>query len=182
MTNVEITDAAVDQWLADNDPEYGQEKHDHCDTWLRFMVGADGAADWLCGHDDEDLTLSDIFQTGTPENSGYALEVTGVPEVQEYCQWDGCLEVLYGLQEARKAGRPRKYCPGHQRDAEARRRRMQRQGITAGRHRNLSYRPKGEPKPKAVWIGNPSEGGKSIDQYEQFRQVWKSRNLPCRVR
>jgi hypothetical protein len=181
MSNVKITDAAVDQWLAENDPEHGQEQRDHCATWLRFTVGADGAAGWLCGHDDEELTLSDIFQSGTPENSGYALEGASIPKVQEYCQWDGCLEGLYAPETARKAGRPRKYCPNHQRAAEARRRRLQRQGVKVGQHRNLSYRPKGESKPKAVWIGNPSEGGKSVDQYEQFRQVWKSRNLPRRT-
>ncbi|MFM9695808.1 hypothetical protein [Streptomyces europaeiscabiei] len=204
MTNVVITETDVDQWLKANDPEYGQEQRDRCDTWLQFTVGADRAADWICGHDDEELTLSDIFQSGTPENTGYAL-ASRIAEVDETCHWVGCQEDLYGPQERRGRGKPRKYCQGHQKDAEARRKRLQRMGIKVGEHRNLSYRPKGEavvslpvpeslqglvsdrvvyqPADKAKWIGKPAKGmgGMEVDQYEQSRAVWRSRNLPSRV-
>lgn len=183
-TMLSADDKATLEWLKKNDPEFSSttSDSDRCPTWHRFMVGDRGAADWLTLHDDDDdLTLSDLFQMGTPENTGFALE-GNTSEVMEFCHWAGCVKELYAPEERRGRGNPRKWCTAHQKAAEARTERLRYHGIKVGEHRNLSYRlKKSSPgdvpsKPdKAVWIGSPAVGGKSVDQYAQSRSVWNSR-------
>ncbi|WP_405627824.1 hypothetical protein OG933_17945 [Streptomyces sp. NBC_00016] len=161
------------------------------------------SADWLAGgiEDFLDLNLT---------NTGFTIQGEArSTEVIHYCQWrdaaGACMEELYGPSERRGRGRPRKWCPKHQRPAKSRTESLRAAGISIETHRNLSYRPKSEvvvslPVPeflrglvsdrtvcltadKAKWISKPSnDSGSNVDQYEQNRAVWRSGNLPRRVR
>jgi hypothetical protein len=125
--------------------------------------------------------LDDILQSGNdsaPCKLGYIIE--NCREVYEGCHWKGCGKPLYGSEKGRGRGKPREYCEDHNKPAKARTARLRRKGIRVGIHRNLSYWPEGESPASAVWTGEPKEGGKSTDQYQQSRDVWMSANLPKR--
>ncbi|MGW6529661.1 hypothetical protein [Streptomyces venezuelae] len=81
--------------------------------------------------------LSAAEVAGARHGSGYVVERRNYPP--ESCRWAGCREPLYASQEARKRGRPRRYCESHQKPAKARTRRLRYAGIQVGRNRNLVY-------------------------------------------
>lgn len=84
--------------------------------------------------------LSLLFEaegTGARYGSGFTVERRNFPP--EACRWHGCKEPLYAPGAPRGKGKPRKYCDGHKKAAETRRRARQRRGVLVGRNRNLVY-------------------------------------------
>ncbi|GAA1922127.1 hypothetical protein GCM10009716_33390 [Streptomyces sodiiphilus] len=55
------------------------------------------------------------------------------------CRWKGCGVALYAPGQPRGRGKPRKYCPEHQKAARAHTARLRRAGLHLGKHRNLVY-------------------------------------------
>ncbi|KIE28578.1 hypothetical protein LK08_00525 [Streptomyces sp. MUSC 125] len=81
--------------------------------------------------------LSQAEEASARYGSGFTVERRSDPP--DSCQWPGCCEPLYASQAPRKRGRPRKYCPAHQKTAKTRRKAHQRRGVLVGRNRNLVY-------------------------------------------
>ncbi|MFD0279166.1 hypothetical protein ACFVHB_35445 [Kitasatospora sp. NPDC127111] len=92
--------------------------------------------------------------------AGYGIERRSTPA--EHCRWPGCRDPLYAPEKARKAGKPKKYCPAHKGPRKAQLKALQREGIRIGRHRNLTY-------------SFPGHQGQDLEDY---RKVWTWINLP----
>ncbi|MEI5100082.1 hypothetical protein RB200_17920 [Streptomyces sp. PmtG] len=127
--------------------------------------------------------LRDSTAAESGHGSGFAVKRRSSPS--ERCRWLGCHVPLYAREKPRKAGKPRKYCPGHQKAARARTERLRYRGIHVGRHRNMSYRdtcPIATPADDAAWKKRARTplGGRCTDQFQQNREVWEGANLPQR--
>ncbi|WP_139238259.1 hypothetical protein [Streptomyces aidingensis] len=82
--------------------------------------------------------------------------------VCEWCRWKRCGAALYATGQPRGRGKPRRYCPGHQKAARAATARLRRAGVHVGKHRNLVY-------------DFPGLEGQELQGY---RDVWAGLNRP----